>query len=204
MPYGEEMETSIKLAEAAQNASENAVETASNMEHVATISSNPGAFEAEGKELEGMSVLLVEDNAMNQQMAKFSIMKCGAELEIAGHGEYAVAFVKDRFEKKLPNYDCILMDMMMPVMDGITATAEIRKLEKEYGVAPHNIVGLSANVGPEYTQQIKEAGMNGSMSKPFYPATLRNTLSSILKGTYAGFDRFSDEFVNSIASKPGN
>jgi hypothetical protein len=60
-------------------------------------------------ELKGMNVLLVEDNAMNQQMAKFSIIKCGATLELAGHGQYAVDFVRERFEKKLPKYDCILM-----------------------------------------------------------------------------------------------
>jgi CheY-like chemotaxis protein len=46
-----------------------------------------------------VSVLLVEDNAMNQQMAKFSIIKCGATLEIAGHGQYAVNFVKERLQR---------------------------------------------------------------------------------------------------------
>ena len=105
-------------------------------------------------------------------------MECGAELRIAQHGQEAVDIVKERFEKKLPSYDCILMDMMMPVMDGATATVEIRKMEKQFAVQkPHTIVGLSANVGPEYTEQVKNAGMDGSMSKPFYPATLRNTLA---------------------------
>ena len=104
--------------------------------------------------------------------------ECGAELRIAQHGQEAVDIVKERFEKKLPSYDCILMDMMMPVMDGATATVEIRKMEKQFAVQkPHTIVGLSANVGPEYTEQVKNAGMDGSMSKPFYPATLRNTLA---------------------------
>ena len=68
--------------------------------------------------------------------------------------------------------------------------------------------GLSANVGPEYTEQVKKAGMDGSMSKPFYPATLRNTLSAVFKGTYMGFNRISGEFPwNSIGEaslKPGN
>ena len=105
-------------------------------------------------------------------------VQSGADLQVAYHGQEAVDMVKARLEKKLPNYDCILMDMMMPVMDGGTATVEIRKMEKQFAVeTPHTIVGLSANVGPEYTEQIKKAGMDGSLSKPFYPATLRNTLA---------------------------
>ena len=70
------------------------------------------------------------------------------------------------------------------------------------------VVGLSANVGPEYTEQVKKAGMNGSMSKPFYPATLRNTLASVFKGSYDGFSRNSmtsaDAVSGSIETKPGN
>jgi len=159
-------------------------------------------------ELKGMSVLLVEDNAMNQQMAKFSIIKCGAELEIAMHGQQAVDMIRERFANNLPNFDCILMDLMMPVMNGAQATIEIREMEKAQGKKPHMIVGLSANVGPEYTEQVKSAGMDGSMSKPFYPATLRNTLFAVFKGTYLGFNRSSGEYLwNSIEnaqSKPGN
>ena len=123
------------------------------------------------------------------------------------HGKDAIDLIRERFEKKLPNFDCVLMDMMMPVMDGATATLEIRKMEKEFGTTnkPHIIVGLSANVGPEYTEQVKKAGMDGSMSKPFYPATLRNTLVSVKKGTYLGFQRNSAEKTGTtLHSKPGN
>lgn len=157
--------------------------------------------------LEGMKVLLVEDNMLNQQMAKFSIVKSGALLEVAGHGGIAVNLIKELLEKKLPTFDCILMDMMMPVMDGAAATAKIREMEKEYGVKRHKIIGLSANVGPEYTEQIKTAGMDGNMAKPFYPATLRATLGEVLKGTYRGFSssRSSiDHVYKSIESRPGN
>ena len=78
-----------------------------------------------------MRVLLVEDNLMNQQMTKFSIVKCGAELEIANHGQEAVEAVTRLFDSGAPNYDCVLMDMMMPVMDGASATRAIRALERE-------------------------------------------------------------------------
>ena len=99
------------------------------------------------------------------------------------------------------------MDMMMPIMDGATATTEIRALEKKRSLTPQTIVGLSANVGPEYTARVKAAGMDGSMSKPFYPATLRNTLLNVKKGTYVGFgsSRLSvDHIHTTIEEKPGN
>ena len=158
-------------------------------------------------ELKGMSVLLVEDNLMNQQMAKYSIVKAGADLEVANHGLEAVEAIKRRLSEGAENYDCVLMDMMMPVMDGAEATREIRRLEKiSLGSdrKPHVIVGLSANVGPEYTAKVKLAGMNGSMSKPFYPATLRATLASVKNGTYQGFARLSGEGRERAHDKPGN
>jgi signal transduction histidine kinase/CheY-like chemotaxis protein len=137
--------------------------------------------------LRGMRVLLVEDNVMNQQMATFSVAKCGAELTVANHGGEAVDAVAALFEAGEANFDCVLMDMMMPVMDGAKATRAIRAMERAGGREPHVIVGLSANTGPEYTAEVKAAGMNGSMSKPFYPATLRATLASVRQGTYKGF-----------------
>ena len=165
---------------------------------------DPGA---DAGELRGMSVLLVEDNLMNQQMAKYSIVKAGADLEVANHGLEAVEGIKKRLSEGTENYDCVLMDMMMPVMDGAEATREIRRLEKiSLGAdrKPHVIIGLSANVGPEYTAKVKLAGMNGSMSKPFYPATLRATLASVMNGTYQGFARVSGEGRDGVHNKPGN
>ena len=150
-----------------------------------------GAGDVRG-ELRGMSVLLVEDNLMNQQMAKYSIVKAGADLEVANHGLEAVELIKKRLSEGTRNYDCVLMDMMMPVMDGAEATKRIRALETEFAVrgaaaTRMPIVGLSANVGPEYTARVKDAGMDGTLSKPFYPATLRSTLASVKKGEYQGF-----------------
>ena len=88
-------------------------------------------------------------------------------------------------ENYLSKHDCILMDMMMPVMDGEAATRAIRDLELKMGRGDkrHVIVGLSANVGPEYTARVRRGGMDGSLSKPFYPATLRNTLLQVRQGT---------------------
>ena len=148
--------------------------------------------------LRGMSVLLVEDNIMNRQVVKFSVQKSGANIVTADHGQEAVDIVRKRFEEKMPNFDCILMDMMMPVMDGAQATVEIRELEKKFGVEPHLIIALSANFGPEFTSKVQSSGMNGSMTKPFYPAELRSTLAAVKNGTY------KSGTLRTSVDKPGN
>ena len=167
-----------------------------------------GSFARGDASLAGMRVLLAEDNAMNQQMARFSIVKCGANLDVASHGGQAVDLIRRRLEAGEPNYDCVLMDMMMPVLDGAAATRRIRELERmhEREASPHVIVGLSANVGPEYTARVKAAGMDGALSKPFYPATLRATLASVRRGAYLGFaaTRTEGEGVEGHQGKPGN
>jgi signal transduction histidine kinase/CheY-like chemotaxis protein len=137
--------------------------------------------------LDGMCVLLVEDNLMNQQMAKHSIVKCGVALDIAGDGAEAVSLVERKI-KAQKKYDAILMDMMMPVKDGATATREIRLLERDVKIPlRHVIIGLSANVGPTFVTEVRAAGMDGVVSKPFYPKTLRRALLEVRKGEYQGF-----------------
>ena len=150
--------------------------------------------------LRGMSVLLVEDNLMNQQMVKHSVVKCGVALDVAGDGAEAVALVEARLGENSPRvYDAILMDMMMPVKDGATATREIRACERELAKnnsgffadgkrKRHVIIGLSANVGPAFVTEVRAAGMDGAVSKPFYPATLRRALLEVRTGAYQGFN----------------
>jgi CheY-like chemotaxis protein len=143
--------------------------------------------------LSGLTVLLVEDNVMNQQMARHSIVSYGVELTIVGDGEQAVKLVTEKLKENnfsKPAFDVILMDVMMPVKDGLVATREIRELESSTSANTnrHVIIGLSANVGTEYVNEVSDAGMDGVVSKPFYPATLRKALSDVSKGTYVGFD----------------
>tara|TARA_B110000977_G_scaffold23845_1_gene28816 strand:+ start:10645 stop:14103 length:3459 start_codon:yes stop_codon:yes gene_type:complete len=143
--------------------------------------------------LSGLTVLLVEDNVMNQQMARHSIVSYGVELTIVGDGEQAVKLVTEKLKENnfsKPAFDVILMDVMMPVKDGLVATREIRELESSTSANTnrHVIIGLSANVGTEYVNEVSDAGMDGVVSKPFYPATLRKALSDVSKGTYVGFN----------------
>jgi CheY-like chemotaxis protein len=167
-----------------------------NLEGAPRVSSENENLDSRTKDaLRGMSVLLVEDNLMNQQMVKHSVVKCGVALDVAGDGAEAVALVEARLGESRV-YDAILMDMMMPVKDGATATREIRAYERELAKSGffadgkrkrHVIIGLSANVGPAFVTEVRAAGMDGAVSKPFYPATLRRALLEVRTGAYRGF-----------------
>jgi len=107
--------------------------------------------------LTGYSILLVEDNKLNQILASTIIEKWGARVVVAGNGQQAL----DILEKN--TFDVILMDIQMPVMDGMTASRLIR--EKLNIHTP--ILALSANVIKGIVEKCQEAGMQGYISKPF-------------------------------------
>lgn len=97
--------------------------------------------EVTGTELAGKKVLLVEDNDLNMEIAEFLLEKAGMEVTKAQNGEIAVEIFKISEEGY---FDVILMDVMMPVMDGLTATKKIRELErKDAKVIP--IFAMTAN-----------------------------------------------------------
>lgn len=103
----------------------------------------------------GLSVLLAEDNIINQKVAEHLFKNIGCELDVASDG-------KEALQKSLENsYDLIFMDQMMPVMDGLTATKEIRK----NGISIP-IIAMSANVLEEDRIACLDAGMNDYISKP--------------------------------------
>jgi signal transduction histidine kinase/CheY-like chemotaxis protein len=105
-----------------------------------------------------LSILLVEDNATNQLVMKAILSRAGAQVEVAADGQQGVQAAQARA------FDIILMDLQMPVMDGLEATRTIRA---EPGPNRETrIVGLTANVGPEYERQCREAGMDDYLSKP--------------------------------------
>jgi len=120
----------------------------------------------------GKRVLLVEDNHVNQKIAKKILSKLGLEVEIAGNGQEALALVTTH------DFDLILMDMQMPVMDGITATGHIRNL---YGrVAKLPIIALTANALLHSQEECQQAGMNGFVTKPFKIRLLVEALDPFL------------------------
>lgn len=110
----------------------------------------------------GMRVLLVEDNELNREILEFLLGDAGAEVVTANDGKAAVdAFVAS----EQGTFDCVLMDLMMPVMSGYEAAREIRELERsDAKVVP--IIALSANAFEEDVAMAKDAGMNEHLAKP--------------------------------------
>jgi two-component system, sensor histidine kinase and response regulator len=117
--------------------------------------------------IRGARVLLVEDNDINQQVARELLEDAGLVVEVADNGQVALDMVQRAF------YDLVFMDMQMPVMDGITATREIRKIAW-LGRLP--IVAMTANAMEQDRRRCIEAGMNDAVIKPIDPNDLWDTL----------------------------
>jgi len=127
---------------------------------------------AKENSLKGYSILLVEDNKLNQILATTMLEKWGARVVVAGNGQQALDIL-DTY-----TFDIILMDIQMPVMDGMTAGKLIR--EKLQITTP--ILVLSANVIKGIVEKCEEAGMQGYISKPFDPDELyRKIISHVSK-----------------------
>ncbi len=115
-------------------------------------------------------ILLVEDNCDNQNLILAYLKKSAHGIKTAENGQIAV----DMFKSE--SFDLVLMDMQMPVMDGCTATKNIRQWENEKGSEPTPIIALTAHALKEHEEQSKEAGCNAHITKPIKKATLLETL----------------------------
>lgn len=124
--------------------------------------------------LKGMTILLCEDNMLNRDVAEHILKKAEAEVVVAGDGAEAV----QAFEKSdIDSIDVILMDIMMPVMDGLEAAKRIRSLSRpDAGSIP--IIAMTANAFEEDIKKTLAAGMNEHLSKPINSKLL---ISSLLK-----------------------
>jgi CheY-like chemotaxis protein/nitrogen-specific signal transduction histidine kinase len=124
------------------------------------------------KHIQGAHVLLVEDNEINQQVAREILESAGLNITLATDGQEAVNAVREN------NYDAVLMDVQMPVMDGYTATREIRK-DDRYKELP--IIAMTAHAMAGDEDKSLEAGMNGHVAKPIDPDQLFSTLQKWIK-----------------------
>lgn len=126
--------------------------------------------------LEGIRILLAEDNMLNAEIAMTLLADAKAQVELATDGEKAISMLK-----KVPvgYYDLILMDIQMPHINGYEATRHIRKLLDERAAIP--IIAMTANAFEEDRQRAFDLGMNGYVTKPIKIEELISTIREILK-----------------------
>ncbi|MBB4846028.1 signal transduction histidine kinase/CheY-like chemotaxis protein [Paucibacter oligotrophus] len=120
----------------------------------------------------GARILLVEDNELNQQIAKELLEEAGFVVDLAEHGLAALA----RVDKQ--RYDLVLMDMQMPQMDGLVATRQIRAMRRHSGLP---IVAMTANALPGDRERCLAAGMNDYLAKPIEPEAMWSALARWIK-----------------------
>ena len=118
-------------------------------------------------------VLLVEDNFLNQKVVIATLEKAGHKVDLAENGKIAV----EMYQKNI--YDLILMDIQMPIMDGIEATKNIRKFEKENNRSAIKIMAVTAFALERDKEQCLNAGMDEFLSKPFKPNELLSLINKL-------------------------
>ncbi len=133
--------------------------------------------DASEKSIKGLNILLAEDNELNMEIAEFMLQNEGAHVSKAWNGQEAI----EVFKKSEPGeFDVILMDIMMPVMNGYEATKIIRSLDREDAkVIP--IIAMTANAFTEDRIRAKEAGMDEHVAKPVDVELLLKVIHKLVK-----------------------
>ena len=136
----------------------------------------PEPSQPNAADLKGKNLLLVEDNELNREIAQEILREYGFRVDTAENGAVAVEKVRTAAPG---SYDLVLMDVQMPVMDGYTATRQIRALE-DPALAGIPILAMTANAFDEDRRNAMESGMNGFLSKPIVIGDLVQELHKIL------------------------
>ncbi|MGK0499732.1 MAG: PAS domain S-box-containing protein [Oceanicoccus sp.] len=152
-------------------------------------SSRAPANTSSQSKLTGSRILLVEDNALNQELATDLLLEAYMHVDLAENGQIAVAKARKN------HYDGILMDLQMPVMDGYTASRKIREF------SPHlPILAMTANAMTDAREKVISAGMNGHITKPIHMEAMLNTMAEWISPSEPALIR--DEQGKPVMSKP--
>jgi len=140
---------------------------------VVAVETHASAVPAAPVQGQGLQVLLAEDNKVNQAVATRVLKKMGHFLVVANNGEEALARMAEQ------HFDLVLMDIQMPVMDGITTTRQIRERERSTG--DHMpIIAMTAHAMKGDRERCLEAGMDGYVAKPIRVQDLKDAITSVL------------------------
>jgi len=148
------------------------------------------------KRLSGLRILVVEDNPINQQVARELLTMEGAQIDIADNGQLGVNAVAQAKEA----YDAVLMDLQMPVMDGLTAAVTIRH---ELGLHQLPIIAMTANAMASDRESCLAAGMNDHIGKPFELNALVAMLLGYARGTTHADASAAPVAASTIWTNPG-
>jgi signal transduction histidine kinase/AmiR/NasT family two-component response regulator len=145
-------------------------------------SQTPAAPEAASGDAGQLRILVAEDNEVNQIVIKTLLQQAGVEPTVVGDGRAAV----EACERA--NWDLVLMDVQMPVMDGVAATLAIRRRERETGRIPTPILALTANAMTHQVAEYMASGMDGVVAKPINAAELFTAIEAALADAPAEAD----------------
>ncbi|MBY0571596.1 MAG: response regulator [Burkholderiaceae bacterium] len=140
---------------------------------VRALSSAENSAEDQLQQQSHLSILLVEDNEINQRIATVILEKAGHQIQVCGNGALALELLDQRI------FDLILMDMQMPVMGGVEATVNIRNKERVSG-GHIPIIAMTANALSEDKELCLNAGMDGYISKPVRGEKLMSVIAEVL------------------------
>jgi CheY-like chemotaxis protein len=141
--------------------------------------SQPNKDQAKQRQKSDINILIVEDNAVNQKVLRQQLSKLGYSVAVADNGLDCLSYLENTRHWRAAttstststpstHISMILMDVEMPLMDGLTATSQIRAWEKEGRISSHiPIIAVSANARPEQRESAMQAGMDDCVAKPF-------------------------------------
>ena len=124
--------------------------------------------------LEGVKILLVEDNSINRELLIHFLNEWGVNFQVAVNGKEGVNMAE------MGGFDLILMDLSMPLIDGFEATRQIRGFDKPIGIVP--IIAMTANAFNDDVEKCLQSGMNDYISKPFRAEELKFKIYNLIKG----------------------
>lgn len=138
----------------------------------------PAVKQVTNTELDNINVLLVEDNLVNQLVAKELLLSMQAKVTIADNGQRALDLLSEH------HFDVVLMDIQMPVMDGLTAASTIRKQEQDsLSTQAIPIIAMTAHAHEEDKQRSLAAGMNLHIAKPVTGEVLHKSILQVIKNS---------------------
>lgn len=158
--------------------------TPARLERIGTDLSLPANPHEKKKTFGSMHVLIVEDNLVNQKVLSKQLRSAGYVVSVADHGRQALAFLRTThfFPPNTIPLDIVLMDVEMPVMDGLACVKKIRELQRTGHVTGHiPVIAVTANARSEQIRIAKEAGMDSAVVKPFRVPELMPEMDRVLK-----------------------